>query len=265
MKYVSLTFDDGRKDNYTHAFPIMRECGIKGTLFCTTGYIDGTWTKPETWHSAGEPISIDEMKKLQDAGWEIALHGDQHMTDVDDFQIASKKLAKWGFSERPIGFSVPNSNVSQAKLDELIDHAFGSELAYIRMGRNINTRSISAKVLFALYTYCHMQWAFNRFNQHSLMTRENFNQKLIYSIVVRREDDPSMILRFLEKAQDGTYAVLMLHSILPKDDALYGTDAWCWDAKRFETLCDGLKKMEMQGEARYVTVTEMASKTGESK
>ena len=53
MKYVSFTFDDGRRDNFTCAYPVMKKYGIPGTLFCTTGYIDGTWQKDESWHSAG--------------------------------------------------------------------------------------------------------------------------------------------------------------------------------------------------------------------
>ena len=56
MKYVSFTFDDGRRDNFTCAYPVMKKYGIPGTLFCTTGYIDGTWQKDESWHSAGEAI-----------------------------------------------------------------------------------------------------------------------------------------------------------------------------------------------------------------
>lgn len=53
MKYVSFTFDDGRRDNFTCAYPVMKKHGIPGTLFCTTGYIDGTWQKGESGHSAG--------------------------------------------------------------------------------------------------------------------------------------------------------------------------------------------------------------------
>ena len=82
MKYVSFTFDDGRRDNFTCAYPVMKKHGIPGTLFCTTGYIDGTWQKDESWHSAGEAIHVDELKELQQNGWELALHGDKHITEL---------------------------------------------------------------------------------------------------------------------------------------------------------------------------------------
>lgn len=40
MVIVSLSFDDGRYDNYTNVLPILRKYDIPATFNITTAYID---------------------------------------------------------------------------------------------------------------------------------------------------------------------------------------------------------------------------------
>jgi len=40
-KFVVVTFDDGYADNYTHAYPLLKEIGIPFTVYVTTGMPDG--------------------------------------------------------------------------------------------------------------------------------------------------------------------------------------------------------------------------------
>ena len=42
-KVLSITFDDGYKDNYSVALPILRHHNLKATFFVASGFLDGRW------------------------------------------------------------------------------------------------------------------------------------------------------------------------------------------------------------------------------
>ena len=84
-KPVLITFDDGYKDNYTNAYPIMKEYGFKGTIFIVTSFI-GKYDNYLTWEQA---------KELLDNGFSIESHTYTHrsMTETSDEEI-SQELSK---------------------------------------------------------------------------------------------------------------------------------------------------------------------------
>ncbi len=60
-KPVVLTFDDGYRDNYTHAYPLLKEYGFVATFFILSGPIDFGDKEYMTWEQI-ELMSADGME-----------------------------------------------------------------------------------------------------------------------------------------------------------------------------------------------------------
>ncbi len=84
MKYklpknsILVTFDDGYKNNYTNAFPILKKYNIKATIFLNTKYI-GTDESYLNW---------DEIKEMYQSGLiDFQMHTHSHMPTIRKTEI----------------------------------------------------------------------------------------------------------------------------------------------------------------------------------
>ncbi|EDS78171.1 polysaccharide deacetylase family protein [Clostridium botulinum C str. Eklund] len=68
-KSVVLTFDDGYKDNYDTAYPILKKYGFKATVFVITNCI-GT----------GEYLTEEQLKEMDKNGFDVESHTANHET-----------------------------------------------------------------------------------------------------------------------------------------------------------------------------------------
>jgi peptidoglycan/xylan/chitin deacetylase (PgdA/CDA1 family) len=66
-KSVVLTFDDGYRDNYDTAFPLLKKYGMTGTFFIVTGLVG--YPAYMTW---------DQIAEMHRAGMEIGAHTVHH-------------------------------------------------------------------------------------------------------------------------------------------------------------------------------------------
>ncbi len=245
MKYVSITFDDGREDNLSVAFPIMEQYHMKGTVYVTTGFSDGTWTGCSTLESPRRALSPDEIRLLADNGWEIGLHGDKHTTERTDFSNAYKKMNCWINHGEPgrYGYSVPNSNAQDDEIEVIRNQR--NRVKYIRKGRRKNNSSFVRKALYVLSYYGGFQWAYNLYNRDNVFLKSD-QDNIMYSVVVKSKDRPETIIRFLDRMPDRTGLALMLHSVLPSGEAKMNHSQWIWTEEKLNSLCRQLAERRNQ-------------------
>lgn len=67
-KSVVITFDDGYKDNYENAYPILKEFGFNATIFVITGAID----------NEKDYLTLNQLKELEQNGIAIESHTVAH-------------------------------------------------------------------------------------------------------------------------------------------------------------------------------------------
>lgn len=78
---VAVTFDDGYKDNFENAAPILLKYGIPATFFVTSGYINSqrvfSWDREQD--SKFPLMSWDDVRSLSRMGFDIGSHTINHV------------------------------------------------------------------------------------------------------------------------------------------------------------------------------------------
>lgn len=108
---VVLTFDDGYRDNYENAFPLLQKYGFTATFFLVTNFIDEGRPEYLTW---------EQVRQLAQAGNETGAHSRDHpdLRDRDtDFLVwqilGSKEAIQNGAGITPRFFSYPSGKYDE--------------------------------------------------------------------------------------------------------------------------------------------------------
>jgi peptidoglycan/xylan/chitin deacetylase (PgdA/CDA1 family) len=115
---VVLTFDDGYRDAYEEAFPLLQRYGFRGTFFVLTGRAD-----------EGDPryLSWEQIRRMSEAGMEIQLHGREHipLNGRDEaflfYHIIGGKQSIEAHTGRPVRFFAYPSSVYDETLIRFLE------------------------------------------------------------------------------------------------------------------------------------------------
>jgi peptidoglycan/xylan/chitin deacetylase (PgdA/CDA1 family) len=133
---IAITFDDGYKNNYTNALPVLLEAGLRATFFIIAGSVGKhksfdhiLWDRMSKQHfrkhpDSRLPISWSEIKELLHCGMEIGSHGLTHRSignlDKDEAQreiIRSKEILEEAIASSVTSFAYPFGSKSYNDLN----------------------------------------------------------------------------------------------------------------------------------------------------
>ena len=125
---AAVSFDDGLHDNHEQALPILRELGVPGTVYVSTGLIG----QPNPWIAEGSRMmTADELLDLRDAGWELGAHTVTHpdlsVLDLDDClrEIGDSRAALEELTGEPVRtFAYPFCKYGDAALEAVAQVGF---------------------------------------------------------------------------------------------------------------------------------------------
>ncbi len=103
-KTVVITFDDGLRDFYTHALPVLQELSFPATVFLPTGFIAASRRS----FKKAECLTWSEVREIHKAGIRLGSHSVSHadLSELPKVEIMRDLAVSKAEIERQIGASV---------------------------------------------------------------------------------------------------------------------------------------------------------------
>lgn len=255
MKYLSLSFDDGRSDTYNVAFSILKQYGLPATVNIISDFV----LHPDkySFESASQPMTKDQIVEWQNASNEVASHGSTHHNSKEDIIKSIEEMMGLGINVINVGFASPESEVTEANvkalgISELKD---SGKISYIRSGIQVRREGGGYTLVSLVERITHSINLYWSLNKNSILRPKELPY-VLPSAAVKSYHTTEQIINFVDRIPDGSAIIIMLHSILRKSDEFYGADNYYWDAERFEIFCQYLKSNQ---NIKVVTTLELVN------
>jgi peptidoglycan/xylan/chitin deacetylase (PgdA/CDA1 family) len=134
-KSVAITFDDGFKNFYQTAFPLLKQFNFNTTVFLVPGYCgkNNQWPGQPNIIPSLELLNWDEMKEMADHGIEFGAHtmSHQNLSSLSTYKavheiVYSKSLIEKNLCKKVTFFAYPYGEVNEHIKAVVMDHYLGA-------------------------------------------------------------------------------------------------------------------------------------------
>jgi peptidoglycan/xylan/chitin deacetylase (PgdA/CDA1 family) len=135
-KALAITFDDAFHSVLDHAFPVLSEFGFPGTVFVPTALVGlptpMSWPGIDKWDGGPHEDELrgmtwDELRRLRDAGWEVASHTRSHpyLPDLADPELYAELTESRETCSRELGEPCRSLAYPYGAVDDRVAHVAG--------------------------------------------------------------------------------------------------------------------------------------------
>lgn len=127
QKTLVITFDDGYRDNYLCAFPILKHYGFRGTVFLIADFIDTNdvfpMDKNRNWDNVADedlPLTWEQVFEMKEYGMEFGSHtcSHRHLDELPEKEmvkeiVESKRYLEQKLNTQVTSFCYPSGRYNQ--------------------------------------------------------------------------------------------------------------------------------------------------------